>query len=39
LQTYLLGDRVVRSILPLKFQKDRSSESVLKQKIKVGTID
>jgi NADH:ubiquinone reductase (H+-translocating) len=39
LQTYVLGDRTTRSILPLKFQKDRSSESVLKQKIKVGTID
>jgi NADH:ubiquinone reductase (H+-translocating) len=39
LQTYLLGDRVVRSILPLQSQKYSHSESVLKQKERVETSD
>ncbi|AFY92700.1 NAD(P)/FAD-dependent oxidoreductase [Chamaesiphon minutus] len=37
LQTYLLGDRVVRSILPFSNRVDARSKSVVNQKIRVGT--
>lgn len=37
LQTYLLGDRVVRSILPLSNRVDARNHSVVNQKIRVGT--